>query len=121
MPSSQSPTSAEIRSNKQLNPTERANVIEPQNLPQLPRVVIPAAKSAAPPRVPTGSRILSPRNLSEDFFDMGSVNHVINAPVMHMARAFIRPNTKKEVEYMDVMKEPTLKPFWERGMGNECG
>jgi hypothetical protein len=40
------------------------NVIESQNSPQLPRVVTPEAKSAAPPRVPARARNLSPRNLS---------------------------------------------------------
>jgi hypothetical protein len=48
------------------------------NSPQPPRVVTPATKNAAPPRVPTGARQLSPRNLSQDFLDMGGANCAIS-------------------------------------------
>jgi hypothetical protein len=107
-------------SNKQLNPTDPSNVIESQKLPQLLRLVTPAAKSAAPPRVPSGVRNLSPRKFSEDLLGMGSTNRVISVPVMHIACDIISPDTGNEMEYVDMMKEPTLKPLWERGLGNEC-
>jgi hypothetical protein len=42
-----------------------AHVSESQNSPRLPRVVIPAASSAKPPRVKARARSLSPRNLSQ--------------------------------------------------------
>jgi hypothetical protein len=45
--------------------------------PQPPRVVTLATRNAAPPRVPTGARQLSPRNLSQYFLDMGGANCVI--------------------------------------------
>jgi hypothetical protein len=48
-----------------------SHVSESQNSPQLLRVVTPAARSAAPPRVPARARNLSPRNLSQgDFLDI---------------------------------------------------
>jgi hypothetical protein len=84
-------------------------------------VVTPTAKGAAPPQVPAGERNLSPRNLSTYFLDMGSANHAISEAVMSMACAVIHPDTRKAMEYVDVMKIPTLKPIWERGLGNECG
>jgi hypothetical protein len=83
-------------------------------------LVTTAAKSAAPLRVPAGGRNISPRNLSEDFLDLGSANHVISAPAMPLAFAVIHPDTGKSMEYWDVMKIPTLKPLWERGLGDEC-
>jgi hypothetical protein len=83
------------RSQTEVNHTYPVNVIESQNSPQLPRVVTPAARSAAPPRVPAGARNISPRILSQgNFLDMGSANHAmasanINVPMI------IRPRVKK--------------------------
>jgi hypothetical protein len=55
-----------------------ANVSEYGDSSQLPRVVIPEKRIAAPPRVPARARNLSPRNLSQgDFWDMGSANNAI--------------------------------------------
>jgi hypothetical protein len=104
--------------NKQIQPH---NVIEAENPPQPTRVVTQSAKNAAPPRIPAGERNLSPRNLSDDFSDMGSANHVISEPAMPMACAVIHPDTGKSMEYLDVMKIPTLIPIWHRGLGNERG
>jgi hypothetical protein len=84
-------------------------------------VVTPKARSAAPPRVPAVERNLSPRNLSEDFLDMRSANHFQSAPAMPMACAVVLPETGKEMEYVEILNEPTLIPLWGRGMGNECG
>jgi hypothetical protein len=94
--------------NKQKHP---AKVAESENLPQPPRVVTQAAKSAAPPRVPAGERNISPRNLLEDFLDMGSANNVSSEPAMSMACAVINPEMVKEMEYVDVIKIPALKPL----------
>jgi hypothetical protein len=61
-----------------INPTAPAHVIHSPNSSLPPRVVTPAARSAAPPRVPARARNLSPRNLSQgDFRDMGSANHAL--------------------------------------------
>jgi hypothetical protein len=55
-----------------------AHVIENQYSSQLPRVVNPETRIAAPPRVPTRARNLSPRDLSQgDLWDMGSANNAI--------------------------------------------
>jgi hypothetical protein len=54
----------QTRFQKQVSPTAPANSIEPQPSPQPPRVVTPATWYVAPPRVPTGARRVSPRNLS---------------------------------------------------------
>jgi hypothetical protein len=39
----------------------------------------------------------------------------------HLENAVIHPVTRKEVEYMALMKDPRLRPLWKRGFGNECG
>jgi hypothetical protein len=89
----------QTRLQPQVNPTSSANVMESQNLPQLWRVVTPAARSAAPPRVPVRTRNFSPRNLShEDFLDMGSANQAIALGNTHwtnmtMVNAVIHPVT----------------------------
>jgi hypothetical protein len=50
---------------------------ESHNAPQPPRVVTPATRNAAPPRVPTGARQNPPRNVSQDFLAMGGANFAI--------------------------------------------
>jgi hypothetical protein len=99
-----------------------SNVIESQNSPQLPRVFTPAARSAAPRRVPARARNLSPRNVSQgDFLDMGSVNHVIasgNTNVL-MMNSVLHLATGKKMQYKDLMKYPTLGPLYKKGLGNE--
>jgi hypothetical protein len=70
------------------------------NVPQPPRVVTPATRNAAPPRVPTGARQFSPRNLSQYFLDMSGTkcaisfgeNHWTNTQMMNSA---IQPLTGK--------------------------
>jgi hypothetical protein len=98
-----------------------AQVSESQNLPQLLRVVTPAARGAAPPRVSARVHNLSPRNLSQgDFLDMGSADNAIalgnnnwtNVPMMN---AVLYPATGKEMQYKDIMKHPTLGPQYKKG------
>jgi hypothetical protein len=60
----------QTRFQKKISPTT-------QNSPQPPMVVTPATGYVAPPRVPTGARQVSPRNLSQDFLDMGGANCAI--------------------------------------------
>jgi hypothetical protein len=82
---------------------------------------------SSPPRVPTRSQNLSPRNLSQDaFYSMGTAHMVIalgnhNWSQQHQANAVVHPVTGKEMEYMVLMKDPRLQPLWKRGFGNECG
>jgi hypothetical protein len=52
---------------------------------------------------------------------MGSANHVMSDPAMSRACAVIHPDIGNAMEYVDVMKIPTLIPLWERGLGNEFG
>jgi hypothetical protein len=40
---------------------------------------------------------------------------------MLIMNAGIHPITIKEMKYMDLVKDPTLQPFWKRGFGNELG
>jgi hypothetical protein len=73
---------------------------ESHNAPQPPRVVTPATSNAAPPRVPTGARQLSPRKVSQDFLDMGGANRVIAFGENHwtktpMMNSVIHPVTGK--------------------------
>jgi hypothetical protein len=96
-------------------------------VPLLPRVVTPRSLRSSPPRVPTRSQSLSPRNLSQDdFYGMATANMVIALGDNHWSRqhqenAVIHPFTGKEMEYSALMKDPQLKPLWTRGFGNECG
>jgi hypothetical protein len=60
----------QTRSQTHVSPTSH-------NAQQPPRVVTPATRNAAPPRVPTGARQLSPHNLSQDLLDMGGANCAI--------------------------------------------
>jgi hypothetical protein len=97
------------------------------NAPLLPRVVTPMTRNPSPPRVPTRSHNLSPRNLSQaDFCSMDTAHMAIalgnrHWSQKHQANAVIHPITGKEMEYMALMKDPCLQPLWKRGFGNECG
>jgi hypothetical protein len=97
------------------------------NVPLPPRVVTPRTLHHSPPRVPTGSRRLSPRNLSQDEFCGMDTAHMAIAlgnkhwSQRHHANAVIHPVTGKEMEYSALMKYPRLQPLWTRGFGNECG
>jgi hypothetical protein len=97
------------------------------NSPLLPRVVTPMTRNPSPPRAPTRSQNLSPRNFSQDdFYGMDTAHMAIalgnnHWPQQHQANAVIHPVTGKEMEYMALMKDPRLQPLWTRGFGNECG
>jgi hypothetical protein len=39
----------------------------------------------------------------------------------HQANAVFHPITRKEMEYMTLMKDPRLQPLSKRGFGPECG
>jgi hypothetical protein len=97
------------------------------NAPLPPRVVTPRTLRPSPPRVPTRSRRLSPRNLSQhEFGSMDTAHMVITLgdnhwSQQHQSNAVIHPITGKVMEYMALMKDPRLQPLWQRGFGNECG
>jgi hypothetical protein len=96
------------------------------NAPLPPRVVTPRPLRPSPPRVPTRSGRLSTRNLSQhDFCGMYTAHMAISLganhwSLQHQANAAIHPITGKEMEYMELMKDPHLQPLWTRGFGNEC-
>jgi hypothetical protein len=97
------------------------------NAQLLPRVVTPMTSRPAPPRVPTRSQNLSPRNLSQDnFWDMETANMTIalgnhHWSQQHHANAVVHPVTGKEMLYTALMKDPSLQPLWKQGFGNEVG
>jgi hypothetical protein len=97
------------------------------NAPLPPRVVTPRTLRPSPPRVPTRSQRLSPRNLSQDdFCEMDTANTAISLGDnhwyrQHLANAVIHPVTGEEMEYTALMKDPQVQPLWTRGFGNECG
>jgi hypothetical protein len=97
------------------------------NAPSPPRVVTPRTLNPSPPRVPTRSQRLSPRNLSQnDFCGMDTAHMAIalrnnHWAQQHLANAVIHPVTGKDMEYMALMKDPQLQPLWTRGFGNKCG
>jgi hypothetical protein len=97
------------------------------NVPLPPRVVTPRTLRPSPPRVPTRSQRLSPRNLYQDNFCGMDTAHMAIAlgenhwSQQHQANAVIHPVTGKEMEYSALMKDPRLQPLWTQGFGNECG
>jgi hypothetical protein len=97
------------------------------NTPLLPRVITPMTGRAAPPRVPTLSQNLSPRNLSQnDFWNTETAKICVALGTnhwsqQHFANAVVHPVTGKQMEYMAIMKDPDLQPLWNRGFGNETG
>jgi hypothetical protein len=82
----------------------------------LSRVVTPRTLNPSPPRVPTRSQRHSqrhsPRNLSQnDFCGMDTAHMAIaleknHWSQQHLANAAIHPITRKEMEYMALMKDP---------------
>jgi hypothetical protein len=86
------------------------------NSPLPPRVVTPRKLGPSPPRVPTCSHRLSPRNLSRnDFIGMDTAHKAIalgdkHWSQQHQANAIIHPTTGKEMEYMALIKDPHLQP-----------
>jgi hypothetical protein len=97
------------------------------NTPLLPRVITPMMGWAVPPRVPTLSQNLSPRNLSQDdFCNMKTANIAVALGTNHWSQqyfsnAVVHPVTGKQMEYMALMKDPDLQPLWQRGFGNKAG
>jgi hypothetical protein len=97
------------------------------NAPLLQRVVTPMTRNPSPPRVPTRSHNLSPRNLSQD--DLCGMDNAHMAITLgnhhwfqqHQANTVIHLITGKAMECMALMKDPRLQPLWKRGFGNECG
>jgi hypothetical protein len=115
VPASPSKHTYQTISQTQVN-TVPAHVSESRDSSQLPRVVTPATRIAAPPRLPARARNLSPRNLSQgDFWDMGSANNVIPLGNNHwtktpMMNAVLHPASGKEMQYKDTMQHPTQGP-----------
>jgi hypothetical protein len=116
------PLSRETRSQTTIHTQDISNASLPL------RLVTPRTLRPSPPRVPTRSQRLSPRNLSQDdFCGMDDTAHM--AIVLgenhwyrqHLANAIIHPITGNEMEYTALMKDPQLQPLWTRGFGNECG
>jgi hypothetical protein len=95
--------------------------------PLPPRLVTPRTLGHSSPRVPTSSRRLSPRNLSQDdFCGMDTAHMAISLgsnhwSQRHQANSVIHPVTGKDMEYSALMKDPCLQSLWARGFGNECG
>jgi hypothetical protein len=96
------------------------------NVPLTPRVVTPRTLGSSPPRVPSRSHRLSPRNLSQnDFCGMDTAHMAIalgdnHWSQQHQANVVIHPTTGKEMEYMALMKDPHLQPLWKQGFENEA-
>jgi hypothetical protein len=90
------------------------------NVPLPPRVITPNTLRASPLRVPTRSRRLSPRNLSQDDFCGMDTAHMALAIIehhwrqQHQANAVIHPVTEKSMEYAALMKDLHLQPLWTR-------
>jgi hypothetical protein len=87
------------------------------NVPLPPRVVTPRTLRPSPPKVPTRSWRLSPRNLSQDdFCGMDTAHMAISLgnnhwSQHHQANAVIHPVTGKEMEYAALMKDPDYNHF----------
>jgi hypothetical protein len=93
------------------------NAQDTTNAQLLPRVVTSMVSRPAPPRV------LMPQ---DDFCDMETTNMAIALGnhhwlQQHYANEVVHPVTGKEMEYMALMKDPSLQPLWKGGLGNEVG
>jgi hypothetical protein len=92
----------QTRSQHQARPTYPANVIASQNSPLIPRVVTPAVRSAAPPRVPAWAHNRSHRFFSQDnFLYIASANQAIALGTnhwtnIHMAKKTVTINLTKK-------------------------
>jgi hypothetical protein len=97
------------------------------NTPLLQRVITPMIDRAAPPRLPTLSQNIPPRNLSQDAFsNMETANVAVALETNHwyhqyFANAVVHPVAGEQMGYMALMKDPDLQPLWKRGFGNEAG
>jgi hypothetical protein len=100
--------------------TRSQTTIHTQDISNAPlplRVVTPRTLRPSPPRVPSCSQRLSPRNLSQDdFCGMDTAHMVIaladnNWSRQHLANAVIHPVTVKEMEYTALMKDPNSNHF----------
>jgi hypothetical protein len=109
--------------------TRSQTTIHTQDIPTgplPPRVVTTRTLRHSSPRVPTSSRRLSSRNLSQDdFFGLDTAHMAIalgsnHWSQQHQANSVIHPVTVKEMEYSAPMKDPRHQPLWARGFGNEC-
>jgi hypothetical protein len=100
------PISRQTRSQKTIHTQDISNA------PLPPRVVTPRELNPSPPRVPTRSQLLSPRNLSQnDFCGMDTAHMAISLgdnhwSRQHQANAVTHPVTGKEMEYTALMKDP---------------
>jgi hypothetical protein len=110
--------------------TRSQTTIHTQDISNAPlplRVVTPRTLRPSPPRVPTRSHRLSPRNSFQDDFCGMDTSHMAIAlgenhwSRQHLANAVIHPVTGKEMEYTALVKDPRLQTLWTRGFGNECG
>jgi hypothetical protein len=104
--------------------------IHTQDIPSAPlppRVVTSRTLRPSPPRVPTRSQRLSPRNFSQEVLCGMDTTHMAivlgdnHWSRQHLANSVIHPVTGKEMEYTALMRDPQLKPLWTRGFGNKCG
>jgi hypothetical protein len=103
--------------------TRSKTTIHTQDITNAPlplRVITPRTLRPSPPRVPTRSRRLSPRNLSQhDLCGMDNAHMAIalgdnHWSQQHEANAVIHPITGQEMEYMALMKDPRLYTLWQR-------
>jgi hypothetical protein len=112
------PISRQTRSQKTIHTQDISNA------PLPPRVVTPRPLSPSPPRVPTRLQRLSPHNLPQhDFCGMDTSHMAIALGDNHWSRQnqandVIHPVTRKEMEYMALMKDPRLQPLWTRRFEN---
>jgi hypothetical protein len=112
------PTTVKRRTCLAKSSTPSQTIIHTQditNAPLPPRLVTPRMLNPSPPRVPTRSKRLSPRNLSQnDFCGMDTAHMAIalgnnHWSQQHLANAVIHPVMGKEMEYMALMKDPRLQ------------
>jgi hypothetical protein len=127
LPSSTQILNSPIPNRRQTRSQTTIHTQDIPNVPLPPRVVTPRSLRASPPRVPTGSQRLSPRNLSQgDFCGMDSAHMALalgnnHWSQRHHANAVIHSVTGKEMEYSALMKDIRFQPLWTRGFGNKCG
>jgi hypothetical protein len=97
------------------------------NSPLLPRVVTPMTRNPSPPRVPTRSRNLSPRNLSQNDFCGMDTAHMSIAPAITIGPSSTNqiqsftPSLEKKWNTWHLCRTPVYRHFGNEALATNAG
>eukprot|EP00978_Attheya_sp_CCMP212_P030152 scaffold109935_cov20-Attheya_sp.AAC.1 len=97
---------------------------------------VPTKATVSPPKDPqpknppthqygtrTATQKASNKTILHPSYKARALNHILNSERVYngMLNAVTNPLTGIQMEYKDLMKDPTLRPIWTKAMGNEFG